>query len=51
MKQDNQVTVAITGASGAPYALRLIQCLLDQDMGQSRPENKESNIHYCVLYF
>ncbi|WP_300319457.1 flavin prenyltransferase UbiX [Idiomarina sp.] len=31
MKQDNRVTVAITGASGAPYALRLIQCLLDQD--------------------
>lgn len=31
MKQDNRVTVAITGASGAPYALRLIQCLLDQN--------------------
>ncbi|RUO80661.1 aromatic acid decarboxylase [Idiomarina tyrosinivorans] len=29
MKQ-RQITVAITGASGAPYALRLIQCLLAQ---------------------
>lgn len=25
-----QVTVAITGASGAPYAMRLIACLLEQ---------------------
>ncbi|MGM7447994.1 UNVERIFIED_ORG: 4-hydroxy-3-polyprenylbenzoate decarboxylase [Idiomarina abyssalis] len=31
MKTDNRITVAITGASGAPYALRLLQCLLDQD--------------------
>lgn len=31
MKMDNRITVAITGASGAPYALRLLQCLLDQD--------------------
>ena len=31
MKVDNRITVAITGASGAPYALRLLQCLLDQN--------------------
>ncbi|MBD1390106.1 UbiX family flavin prenyltransferase [Neiella sp. HB171785] len=28
MSFDGQVTVALTGASGAPYALRLLQCLL-----------------------
>lgn len=26
-----RVTLALTGASGAPYALRLLQCLLQQD--------------------
>lgn len=26
------ITLAITGASGAPYALRLLQCLLAEDM-------------------
>lgn len=30
MNQSTSVTVAITGASGAPYALRLIECLLAQ---------------------
>ncbi|EGN75298.1 polyprenyl p-hydroxybenzoate/phenylacrylic acid decarboxylase [Idiomarina sp. A28L] len=29
--QDNRVTLAITGASGAPYALRLLECLLAQN--------------------
>lgn len=28
--QDNRVTLAITGASGAPYAMRLLECLLAQ---------------------
>ncbi|GGA80265.1 flavin prenyltransferase UbiX [Neiella marina] len=28
MSFDGQITVALTGASGAPYALRLLQCLL-----------------------
>jgi len=28
MKTDNRITVAITGASGAGYALRLIECLV-----------------------
>lgn len=27
---DNRITVALTGASGAPYGLRLVQCLLQQ---------------------
>ncbi|EKE87444.1 flavin prenyltransferase UbiX [Idiomarina xiamenensis] len=27
---DNRITLAITGASGAPYALRLLECLLAQ---------------------
>ncbi len=28
-KENNAVSLAITGASGAPYALRLLQCLLE----------------------
>lgn len=32
MKQDSKpITLAITGASGAPYAMRLLQCLLAAD--------------------
>jgi 4-hydroxy-3-polyprenylbenzoate decarboxylase len=32
MKDDNKpITLAITGASGAPYALRLLQCLVAAD--------------------
>ncbi|RUO57800.1 flavin prenyltransferase UbiX [Pseudidiomarina insulisalsae] len=27
---DNAITLAITGASGAPYAMRLLECLLQQ---------------------
>ncbi|RUO30142.1 flavin prenyltransferase UbiX [Aliidiomarina sanyensis] len=30
-QQDGRITLAITGASGAPYALRLLECLLEQD--------------------
>lgn len=30
MPVNNQVTLAITGASGAPYALRLLECLIQQ---------------------
>ncbi|WP_111980356.1 flavin prenyltransferase UbiX [Algibacillus agarilyticus] len=29
--RDKQITLAITGASGAPYALRLLQCLIKAD--------------------
>lgn len=31
MKHDKQVTLAITGASGAPYALTLLQSLVKAD--------------------
>src|SRR5699024_6543262 len=31
MKQRRRVTLAFTGASGAPYGLRLLQCLLQAD--------------------
>lgn len=31
MSQNKPITLAITGASGAPYALRLLQCLLAAD--------------------
>lgn len=31
MSQHKPITLAITGASGAPYALRLLQCLLAAD--------------------
>lgn len=31
MSFSGQITVALTGASGAPYALRLLQCLLAAD--------------------
>lgn len=31
MTQDKRITLAITGASGAPYALRLLECLLAQE--------------------
>lgn len=31
MSQNKPITLAITGASGAPYALRLLQCLLASD--------------------
>jgi 4-hydroxy-3-polyprenylbenzoate decarboxylase len=30
-QRDKRVTLAFTGASGAPYGLRLLQCLLDSD--------------------
>ncbi|HLV47988.1 MAG TPA: flavoprotein, partial [Aliidiomarina sp.] len=29
-KNDPRITLAITGASGAPYALRLLECLVAQ---------------------
>ncbi|MCC5854463.1 MAG: UbiX family flavin prenyltransferase [Idiomarina sp.] len=32
MSETKQVTLAITGASGAPYALRLLECLVAQDV-------------------